>query len=245
MRDVKIRDEIAGLERELRALGSPERAAGAKRYLKSDLDFLGVPLPELQRVAKAWLGDHASLERADLVRLVRALWRRRLHELRGVAIIVLQERRALLAPEDLELLEWMLRRSNTWAYVDALAIYVVGALIERRPALAATLDRWAGDDDFWIRRSALLALLLPLRRGEGDWKRFARYADTMLDEKEFFIRKAIGWVLREVSKKRPELVVRFLTRQRVARVSGVTIREAVKYLPVDERDRLTTEYRER
>ena len=96
------------------------------------------------------------------------------------------------------------------------------------------LDRWATDADFWIRRSALLALLGPLRRGEGDFDRFSRYADAMLDEKEFFIRKAIGWVLRETAKTRPELVFDWLL-PRAKRASGVTVREAVKPLPETQR----------
>ena len=80
---------------------------------------------------------------------------------------------------------------------------MAGALVERFPELGSALDRWAKDADFWVRRSAILALLDPLRRGEGDFDRFSRYADAMLCEKEFFIRKAIGWTLREVSKRRP------------------------------------------
>jgi 3-methyladenine DNA glycosylase AlkD len=95
------------------------------------------------------------------------------------------------------------------------------------------------DEDFWLRRSALLALLLALRRGGGDFERFARYADPMLDEREFFIRKAIGWVLRDMSRKRPDLVYAWL-EPRAARASGVTAREAVKHLPADQRDRILT-----
>jgi 3-methyladenine DNA glycosylase AlkD len=78
--------------------------------------------------------------------------------------------------------------------VDPLAASVVGRLAERCPQLGVVLDRWVTDDDFWIRRSALLALLGGLRRGEGDFVRFARYADSMLANKQFFGRKAIGWV---------------------------------------------------
>jgi 3-methyladenine DNA glycosylase AlkD len=83
----------------------------------------------------------------------------------------------------------------------------------------------------------MLALLVPLRRGGGDFERFARYADAMLGEPEFFIRKAIGWVLREVAKKRPALVVAWL-EPRVRRASGVTFREAVRHLPGEDRARL-------
>jgi 3-methyladenine DNA glycosylase AlkD len=90
------------------------------------------------------------------------------------------------------------------------------------------------DYDFWIRRSALLALLIPLRRGDGDFARFTRYADAMLDEKEFFIRKAIGWVLRDTALKRPTMVYDWLF-PRAARASGVTLREAVKPMSPEQR----------
>ena len=75
----------------------------------------------------------------------------------------------------------------------------------------------------------MLCLLEPLRSGGGDWERFCRYADQMLGEREFFIRKAIGWILRDTSRQRPELVADWV-RSRVDRMSGVTRREAVKYL---------------
>ena len=81
-----------------------------------------------------------------------------------------------------------------------------------------------------MRRTALLAQLRALRHGGGDFALFAEIAAPMLEEREFFIRKAIGWVLREVSKKRPELVRDFLA-EHGARASGLTRREASKYLP--------------
>jgi 3-methyladenine DNA glycosylase AlkD len=139
-----------------------------------------------------------------------------------------------LPPEASTVIERLLRDSGTWALVDGLSASVMGGLVERFPELGAVLDRWAVDDDFWIRRAALLALLVPLRRGDGDFERFSRYADAMLDEREFFIRKAIGWVLRDTARKRPELVYSWLL-PRAARASGVTLREAVK--PLSEAQR--------
>jgi 3-methyladenine DNA glycosylase AlkD len=244
LKPLKLRAEIHSIESGLRPLGSPIRARGAKKYLKSELLFLGVSTPELRRLVRAWLRDHRDLSRLDLLRLTRALFRRRTHELRVTAIVLLQNRAALLEQEDLETLEWMLRRSKTWAYVDGLAPYVVGPLVERFPRLLPELDRWASDPDFWIRRSAILALLLPLRRGEGDWQRFTRYADSNLADREFFIRKAIGWVLREVSKKHPARVRDYL-RNRIDRLSGVTFREAVKYLEEKDRETLTAAFRKK
>jgi 3-methyladenine DNA glycosylase AlkD len=80
----------------------------------------------------------------------------------------------------------------------------------------------------------MLALLISLREGRGDFDRFGRYADAMLCEREFFIRKSIGWVLRDTGRKRPDLVYEWLL-PRAARASAVTIREAVKPLSADQR----------
>jgi 3-methyladenine DNA glycosylase AlkD len=237
-----LADTVVEIEVELRCLSDPERAAGAKAYLKSDLEFFGTTVPDLRRWVRDWSKVHSDLDRSGLTKLCRALWRRRIHELRVFAIELLRSRRGVLESADISLLRWMLERSNSWAYVDAIAIHIVGPLVEDDPGLSRELDRWSEDENFWLRRSAILALLLPLRRGSGDWHRFQRYADKMLEEKEFFIRKAIGWVLREVSKKDPDKVASFVDA-RVERISGVTIREAVKYLPEQDRERLLAAYR--
>jgi 3-methyladenine DNA glycosylase AlkD len=127
----------------------------------------------------------------------------------------------------------MIRDSRTWAYVDDLAGTIAGDVVVRHPDALLRLDAWAVDPNFWIRRSAMLALIDAIKRG-APFDRFAGYADSMLEEKEFFIRKAIGWVLRETSKRRPDEVYAWLL-PRAARASGVTLREAVKYLSPAQR----------
>jgi hypothetical protein len=129
------------------------------------------------------------------------------------------------------LLESMLRQAHTWALVDPLAIGVVGPLLDRHPERGRRRPRPVG------RRRRLLD---PSRRRcwptwqrfvpvGGDWDRFCRHADAMLDEGEFFIRKAIGWVLRDTARERPDLVYQWIL-PRAERASGVTLREAVKRL---------------
>ncbi len=99
------------------------------------------------------------------------------------------------------------------------------------------IDAWASDGDFWVRRSALLALLPGIRAAQPDLARFTRYAEPLLAEKEFFIRKAIGWVLREISRRDPEWVAEW-TRGHASEMSGVTFREAVRRLPAGDAERL-------
>ena len=195
--------------------------------MKSDLDFFGVSLGEMRRIAKD-VSKSAELDRNAVVALAQELWRKPVFERRMVAVILLELHARDLGPSDLAFIERLLRESKTWALVDGLAGDVVSTIALHHDIRRA-LDTWAKDEDFWVRRSSLLAELKPLKAG-APFEPFARRADAMLDETEFFIRKAIGWVLREMSKKRPDEVYEWIA-PRADRASGVTMREVVKYLP--------------
>jgi 3-methyladenine DNA glycosylase AlkD len=229
------------IEAELRALADPVRAEQEKRYLKSDLRHLGVRLPAVRAVA---VTAARGLTREETLALVAALWDTPVHEYRTAAIEMLVRNTPLLTADDLGVAERMIRDSETWAYVDALAIKVVGDLVTRDPRLAGVLDRWVADDDFWIRRTSLLALLPGVRGGEADLDRLARYGEALVGEREFFIRKALGWVLRELARPEPAWVSGWV-RDHIATVSGVTIREAVRHLPDGDRAALLSAYRSR
>ena len=219
----------------------PKRAVTENAYLKSPLRHYGASMPVIRRAVKTVRGSTEGLTHAELLDLVSCLWAGPVHDQRMAGVVLLEEYRNSLEPADLPMLENMIRGSFTWAYVDGLAANVAGPLVERHPELTAQLDHWANDKNFWVRRAAMLALLLPLRNGEGDWDRFTRYADGMLDDKEFFIRKAIGWVLRETAKKRPEMV-RDYVGARIDRFASLTFREAVKRLPEQDQKILRRAY---
>lgn len=170
------------------------------------------------------------MSREELIGIVDALYRTRFHDLRSAGLALLERQAKLLGPKDVDWLLDLVRASHNWAHVDWIATKPVGALVTAHPRLLRALPRWGRDEDFWIRRTALLAQLDELRAGRGDFDLFEEIAVPLLEEREFFIRKAIGSVLREVAKKRPELVERFLDRH-AARCSGLTIREAAKHLP--------------
>ena len=226
---------VAEIDAQLRAQATPERAVQEKAYLKSALEHYGTTVPAVRQVVKRVALQQLVMGHDELMALVAALWAEPVHERRTAAVEFLDMYAQLLEFDDLAVIERMLREARTWAFVDALAGSIVASLVDRDQRTGMVLDRWASDDDFWIRRSALLALLKGLRRGDGDFERFSRYADTMLDEKEFFIRKAIGWVLRETAKKRPQMVYEWLL-PRANRLSGVTMREAVRWLSDEQRD---------
>ncbi|MFJ8745524.1 DNA alkylation repair protein [Embleya sp. NPDC127516] len=230
-------EAAAALVATLAALGTPERAGAEKAYLKSDLDFLGVTVPVLRKTVTATARARPEPSRSELLAWVAALWLRPVHESRFAAIELLRLHLRVLTRADLPLVERLIRESAGWVYVDTLAEKVAGVLMGRDPADFATADAWAADGDFWVRRAALLSLLPGIRAGAPDLVRFDRYADAMLDEREFFIRKAIGWLLREIAKRDPAYVIAWTTAHR-ARMSGVTLREAIRRLPAADAARL-------
>ena len=225
--------------------GSAERAEGEKRYLHSDLTHLGVRLPVLRATTQRLVREE-RLALAEQLALVAQLWNQPLFDLRQAAVVVLEHSKHELDVSDLVLIERLIRQAHTWALVDPLATNVTGTILQQYPDARAVLDRWITDTEFWIRRAALLAHLQPLREQPDavTFAAFATYADRVLDEREFFIRKAIGWVLRELGKRNPTLVIDWLGT-RTQRASGVTMREAVKYLPTADATRLMDAYRAR
>ena len=250
------------IDRELRACGSCVRASKDCAYLKSELVHYGVGVPATRTVVRNALGS-ADLDHDRIIELAEVLWNSAgdremggsdrtassspelepsgsgtpVYELRSAATMVLIQTKDRLGAGDSDLFERLLRQSRTWALVDPLACDAVGPLSEYDDGFDPVFERWAIDEDFWIRRSALLAHLRPLREGRGDFARFMRFADAMLEEKEFFIRKAIGWVLRDTARTRPEMVFDWML-PRAHRASGVTMREVVTHLSPEQRNEL-------
>ena len=227
------------LAHELGENASSERAVNEKRYLKSDLHHFGVSVPVIRKTARSFAREHEGVSKSELVGLSNELWDRDVYELRKLAVNILACRTEMFDASDVPFIERMLRRSHTWALIDYLAMNVVAPTLGTFSDAEAVRTRWSRDDDFWVRRTAVLALLPDLRKGTAGWAEFTSYAAVMLEEEEFFIRKAIGWVLREVSKHSPELVAEWL-RPRAAIASAVTMREAIKYLPDEDRLMLTS-----
>jgi 3-methyladenine DNA glycosylase AlkD len=216
--------------RHLRRAGSPARAIGEKAYLKSDLRFWGTSQETIRATVREYCDAHPDLTRSDLRTIAETLYATDVHELRAAGIGILEREREILVERDLPWLIAIVRKSKSWAYVDWIAPKVIGDVIARDPRARKHLAVWSKDKNFWVRRAALLAEHDALRAGGGDFALWSRLAASMLDEREFFIRKAIGWVLREVSKKRPELAYGFLRNHR-DRVSRLSLLEGAKYLP--------------
>ena len=234
--------EAAGMLAQLADVGSSTRAVSEKSYLKSELQFVGSGVPAMRVIVKAWLRERPSLTHDELFAVADALWVFPIHECRQSAVELLVLRPKLITLLDVPWIYNTLRDSHTWALVDPLAGSVVADLAARDPpGLMPHLDRWVHDADFWIRRSAVLGLRSLLRQ-DRELDRFFAYATLLLPETEFFIRKVLGWVLREVAGRHPEMVSNWL-RDHMAQMNLVTLREPMRRL--DDADELRTLYDKR
>ena len=225
-----IEKALSRIREQLGRLGDPARAVQEKRYLKSPFRFYGVAVPQIRAIARQFRRDYRHVPKEALWNLCWALWQGGYHEERALSMLLLAEYRSLLDYTDMPSLETMLRESVNWDQVDEISVHLVGSILQKDSRVLEYLKAWSVDNSFWMRRIALLSQLLLFRAGTGDRELFYSFARDMMEEREFFIRKAIGWVLRELARVEPEEVFRFVVENR-ARMSGVTFREATRRLP--------------
>jgi len=214
-----------------RAHADPASAKAQQAYMKTTLKFHGVDAKTLRAAAAEFVKLHdKELDRAALQAIAKHLFATEWFDLRSAAIVVLDRRRKRLIAADLAWLIDLVRIAGCWAHVDYLATKVIGSIVGDPPGDPARIRAWATDPDVWVRRTALLCQHDQLSHGGGDFALWTEIAVPMLAEPVFWIRKALGWVLRAVSRKRPELTAAFL-RAHGERCSGLTRREAEKYVP--------------
>ncbi|MCZ7585962.1 MAG: DNA alkylation repair protein [Deltaproteobacteria bacterium] len=157
-----------------------------------------------------------------------ALWNRPHREMKYAAIDLARGKREFITPASLPLYERLVREGAWWDLVDEVAAHLIGeVLLHHRKETSPLLDRFIADDDFWIRRTAIIAQVR--HKEKTDARRLFRYALARAHEKEFFIRKAIGWALRDYSRTNPDAVRRFLD-EHGDKLSGLSRREASRHL---------------
>jgi 3-methyladenine DNA glycosylase AlkD len=220
---------VTAIRAGLAAAADPTRAKGAQAYMKSEMPFYGVPAPAQKRLWREVFTAHPLKSSAEWQRVVLGLWRpASFREERYAAVGLASDRRYLShrTPDVIPMLEEMIVTGAWWDYVDALAGHPLGdVLVSDPPRVARLMRRWAKDADMWKRRSAILCQLR--RKGETDLDLLYDCIEPNLAGREFFIRKAIGWALRQYAWTDPREVKRYVKANRM-RLSPLSFREATK-----------------
>ena len=212
----------------LAALADPATAAGMAAYMKTSMPCYGVKTGPRREIAREAAKAFPARTRREYEDAVLALWERPHREEKYTAITIARTHRKFVGPESLGLYERIVREGAWWDFVDETAVHLVGASLSKSPdEVWPVMDRWIDDPDMWIRRTAILCQ--NAHRGKTDEARLFGYCLRRAHEKEFFVRKAIGWALRSYAYTAPDAVRRFLA-EHGPELSPLSVREAGKHL---------------
>ena len=212
----------------LRDVADPARAAPMAAYMRRRCVFLGVATPQRRAATRAPIAAARAPHEADLALAVAAaLWQEPWRECHYAGVDLLAACAGALRPAALPALRTLIVTHSWWDTIDGLAKHVVGAIVLRHRGAATTMDRWAVAPNPWLRRTAILHQLGFKEATDGD--RLFRHCLANARDPDFFLRKGIGWALRQYAYVEPERVAAFLDAHADA-LSPLSRREAAKHL---------------
>ncbi len=229
---VDIEAVCAFVSEALAERADPDKAVGMQAYMKTDMPFYGVQKPGRAKIMRVLAKEYPPEDWDEYQRLILALWALPNREEKYLALGVATRHRRFIVPESLSLYRRLIEEGAWWDFVDEVATHLVRELVRNHPERAwPEIDSWIDHEDMWLRRAAIICQVG--LKEQTDPNRLFRFCEERAFEKEFFIRKAIGWALREYAKTDPDSVAEFVRSHR-DELSGLSFREATRHI----RDRL-------
>jgi 3-methyladenine DNA glycosylase AlkD len=227
-RDAYVDDLLDALTTTFAAAADRRRAPAMRAYMRDRFPFLGIPTPQRRTLSRAVLAGRPRPTERQLAGVLRRCWALAEREYQYFASDVANRNAAHCSGAFLGELRRCVTHKSWWDTVDALA-YAVGTLVLAHPTLVADMDRWVDDDDMWVARVAILHQLRYKER--TDAARLFDYCTRRAAHPDFFVRKAIGWALREYSKTDADAVRHYVADMGAA-LSPLSRREALRRIPV-------------
>jgi 3-methyladenine DNA glycosylase AlkD len=233
-----IEETVSQLTEFFEPFRNTKRAQTASAYMRDQFPFIGMRTEIRRSAQKSWIDSLKTLEDRtpdsyrDRWLIIRALWEKEERDYQHVAIDLLNSwPKKFFFEDDAIELEWILNQKSWWDSIDSIASNYLGKWALVFPEKAReTFEKWRYHESFWLQRSCLIYQLK--YKDEVDSAYLENLIQQMNDNKEFFIQKAIGWSLRQLSKYKPEEVVQILSNNPI---KGLALREASKYLDYTDR----------
>lgn len=208
------------------AAADPERSEAMSAYMRSQFPFLGIQSPAQRLLTRDVLAGLPRPTEDDLRAVAVACWHLPEREYQYFACAWLRRHARICGPGFVTgTAHTLITTKSWWDTVDTLASHTVGPIVARHPGLLSTMDSWVLDGNIWVARTAILHQLH--YKEATDAQRLFHYCTARAGHPDFFIRKAIGWALREYGKTDPEAVRGYVTANR-SRLSALSVREALK-----------------
>ena len=219
---------VAYIQSTLAEKANPEKAKGMQAYMKTDMPFYGVQKPGRIEILRQIEREFAPANREEYEELVTALWQLPHREEKYLAQGVAAGFRQFIVPDSLPIYQRFIDEGAWWDFVDETATHMIRVLVLNHPNETwPVVDSWIGDDIMWRRRAGIICQIGAKER--TDTERLFAFCAARAHEREFFIRKAIGWALREYAKSDAEAVAAFVEAHD-EQLSALSYREATKHI---------------
>jgi len=211
----------------LEKIADSNKAKGMQAYMKTTQEFYGVQAGPRRKVFKTVARNFQNITRQEYEQIIFELWNGHYREEMYQALEVAEHYKSYLDIKSWPIYERLVKSASNWDTLDWIAGKLVSPLILMHRELEQTLVKWSNSDNFWVRRASLLAHLH--HKDKTNTQLLAQTILKLSHEQEFFIRKAIGWILRDYSYSNPEWVLAFVEKHH-RELSGLSKREALKQI---------------
>ncbi|MFB0997100.1 MAG: DNA alkylation repair protein [Flavobacteriales bacterium] len=219
-------DFVTQLETDFRQQADRNIAVNQEAYLQNQFELYGLPTPLRKVIQKPFLLKENLPNKKELPHIITELWSKPQREFQYFAIDLNRKYLKKIEFQDIELFELMITNKSWWDTVDLIATNLVGAYFKLFPEqIIPVTKKWMNSDNMWLQRTCLIFQLK--YKEEIDTDLLTDYILQLKDTKEFFINKAIGWILREYTRKNPEWVIDFVNKYELSNLSK---REALKLI---------------
>ncbi len=219
---------IDELTKEFKLNSNENIAAGQKAYMKDNFLFFGLKSERRRELQKPFLAKAFLPSKSEAFTIIKLLWSKpeREYQLFGQELAFKYVKS--FEVEDIDVIEFMIANKSWWDTVDFIAVKLVGAYLKQFPSERNRITaKWQKSGNMWLQRSAILFQLK--YKTELDAELLSIIIKSNLGSKEFFINKAIGWILREYTRTNPQWVISFVEENEDA-LSGLSKREALRLL---------------
>ena len=220
-------DILEYIKSELRRNGDSQKAPHMQAYMKTEQPFYGVQSKLRKQIFRDAIKKYPIKSREEWKKIILELWNGTHREEMYQALELAEHYKIYHDESAWELYEELLRSATNWDTVDWLSSNLIGQLLFKYRHMEKDLWQWTDDDNFWVRRASLLANLK--HKEKTNINLLSQTILKLAHEKEFFIRKAIGWVLRQYSYTDADWVIEFVNKYE-DKLSGLSKREALKAL---------------
>jgi len=205
---------------------NPENAKQMKSYMRDKFEFFGIQATDRRKISRHLMRMENKPPKSELDRVIKTLWSEEKRELHYFAMDLMQRYQKQYKKDDIKLMEYMIINNSWWDTVDTTAKKIIGSYLKKYPEFKIKYtDKWIDSNNIWLQRTALLFQLG--YKEDTDQELLFDIIKRIKDIDEFFIQKAIGWILRDYSYTEPEVVKDYIKNNEL---SNLSTREGLKAL---------------